>query len=112
MNSPEIVTAIISAFVTLVVSVGTWHITMKQYRLKNMDMVEKAIDDVKDSMTANISQIQMHLVEMDMKIETLSDRTDKHNNLIDRMYAVEKKTDINERDIEELKKERENAKVS
>ena len=88
----EVVTAIISAVTTLLVSLGTWHISMKQYRLKNMDMVTKAIDEVKDTVTANNADIQQHLALIDLKIQTLSDRVDKHNGVIERTVQLEKES--------------------
>ena len=90
--STEVVTAIISAVTTLLVSLGTWHISMKQYRLKNMDIVTKAIDEVKDTVTANNADIQQHLALIDLKIQTLSDRVDKHNGVIERTVQLEKES--------------------
>lgn len=101
--SPEILTAIISAVTTLLVSIGTWHVSMRQYREKNEKMVDGAIDAIKDSVTSNNAQVQEHLAIIDLKIETLSDRVDKHNNLVERMYAVEKSAELNEQEIEHLK---------
>jgi len=88
--STEVLTAIISAVTTLLVSIGTWHISMAQYRAKNMDMVDNAISEVKDTVTANISDIQSHLAVIDLEIKTLSDRVDKHNQVIERTNALEK----------------------
>ena len=102
MNT-EVITAIISGAVTLLVSLGTWHVSMRQHRVKTQASMIEAMDDVKDTMTANISDIQSHLSIIDLKIETLSDRVDKHNDLIDRMYAVEKASELNGQEIEHLK---------
>lgn len=88
--SAEVITAIISAVTTLLVSIGTWHVTMRQYRQKNSEMVTKAIDEVKDTVTANNADIQQHLAVIDLKIETLSTRVDKHNQVVDRTIALEK----------------------
>lgn len=85
----EIITALISAVTTLLVSIGTWHISMHQYRAKNMSMVDNAISEVKDTVTANISDIQSHLAIIDLEIKTLSDRVEKHNGVIERTYKLE-----------------------
>ena len=90
--SPEIITAIITAVTTLLVSIGTWHISMRQYRLKNMDIVTKAIDEVKDTVTANNADIQQHIALIDLKIQTLSDRVEKHNEVVDRTYKLEQES--------------------
>lgn len=92
--SSEVLTAIISAVTTLVVSLGTWHISMKQYRLRNMDMVTRAIDEVKDTVTANNADIQQHLAVIDLKIQTLSDRVEKHNGVVERTYKLEQETAV------------------
>lgn len=97
--STEVVTAIISAVTTLFVSLGTWHISMKQYRLRNMDMVTKAIDEVKDTVTENNADIQQHLALIDLKIQTLSDRVDKHNGVIERTIQLEKESMLHSEQI-------------
>ena len=97
--SSEVLTAIISAVTTLLVSLGTWHISMKQYRLRNMDMVTKAIDEVKDTVTANNADIQQHLAVIDLKIQTLSDRVEKHNGVVERTYKLEQELAVHTEQI-------------
>lgn len=99
----EVITAIISAITTLLVSVGTWHVTMRQYRLKNEEMVNKAISDIKDTVTTNNAEIQEHLSIIDLKVGTLSDRVDKHNNLVERTYKLESDVKLNTSEINHLK---------
>lgn len=101
--STEVLTAIISAVTTLIVSIGTWHISMKQYRVKNMDMVDKAIADVKDSVTATNAQVQEHLSIIDLKIETLSERVEKHNQVLERLQQLQTDVQINAKEIEHLR---------
>lgn len=97
--SAEIVTAIISAVTTLLVSLGTWHVSMRQYRLKNSEMVTKAIDEVKDTVTANNADIQQHLALIDLKIQTLSDRVEKHNGVVERTYKLEQDSAVHSEQI-------------
>ena len=97
--SAEIATAIISAVTTLLVSLGTWHVSMRQYRLKNGEMVTKAIDEVKDTVTANNADIQQHLALIDLKIQTLSDRVEKHNGVVERTYKLEQETAVHTEQI-------------
>lgn len=101
--STEVLTAIISAVTTLLVSIGTWHISMHQYRAKNESMVRDAIEDVKDTVTKTTADTQEHLAVIDLKIETLSERVEKHNQVIDRTRELEKTVAINSNDIEHLK---------
>lgn len=97
--STEVITAIITAITTLLVSLGTWHVSMRQYRIKNMDIVTKAIDEVKDTVTANNADIQQHLAVIDLKIETLSNRVEKHNGVIERTYKLEQETAVHTEQI-------------
>lgn len=101
--STEVLTAIISAVTTLIVSIGTWNISMRQYRVKNMDMVDKAIADVKDSVTATNAQVQEHLSIIDLKIETLSERVEKHNQVLERLQQLQTDVQINAKEIEHLR---------
>lgn len=95
----EVITAIITAITTLLVSLGTWHVSMRQYRLKNMDIVTKAIDEVKDTVTANNADIQQHLAVIDLKIQTLSDRVEKHNGVVERTYKLEQDSAVHTEQI-------------
>ena len=99
----EIVTAIISAVTTLLVSLGTWHVSMRQYRLKNSEMVTKAIDEVKDTVTSNNADIQQHLALIDLKIQTLSDRVEKHNGVIERTYKLEQDSAVQAEQIADIR---------
>lgn len=99
----EIVTAIISAVTTLLVSLGTWHVSMRQYRLKNGEMVTKAIDEVKDTVTSNNADIQQHLALIDLKIQTLSDRVEKHNGVIERTYKLEQDSAVQAEQIADIR---------
>lgn len=101
--SAEIVTAIISAVTTLLVSLGTWHVSMRQYRLKNGEMVTKAIDEVKDTVTSNNADIQQHLALIDLKIQTLSDRVEKHNGVIERTYKLEQDSAVQAEQIADIR---------
>ena len=101
--SAEIVTAIISAVTTLFVSIGTWHVSMRQYRLKNSEMVTKAIDEVKDTVTSNNADIQQHLALIDLKIQTLSDRVEKHNGVIERTYKLEQDSAVQAEQIADIR---------
>jgi uncharacterized protein YydD (DUF2326 family) len=92
--SDAVITAIIASVTTLLASVGTWYVAVRKYRAENEDLVKKAIADVKDSMTDNIAKIQIHLVEMDMEIKALSERTDKHNKVIERTFKLEQDTAV------------------
>lgn len=110
----EVITALISAGVTLFVSIGSWHISnhttrkQDQEKLKSMldehkEDTRRQIDSLKDEITDFNSQVQVHLAELDMAIKSLSDRVEKHNNLIDRTYRLESEVRMNSSEINHIK---------
>ncbi len=110
----EVITALISAGVTLFVSIGSWHISNRTTRKQDQEKLKamldehkedtrKQIDSLKDEITDFNSQVQVHLAELDMAIKTLSDRVEKHNNLIDRTYKLESEVRMNTNEINHLK---------
>lgn len=95
---------------SLGVAFGTWHITMKQQRKKDTDALQaslnqhrdeirKEVRSLQDDLTQVQAAVQTNIALIDQKIDTLSNRVDKHNNLIERMYAVESKTAVQEEQI-------------
>lgn len=110
----EVLTAIITAVTTLLVSIGTWHVTMRQYRATTNKSIIDAITDVKeytrnelegvkDDISNVNSNVQEHMAIIDLKVETLSSRVEKHNQLIERTYELEKNVSLNTSEIEHLK---------
>ena len=104
----EIWCAIISGAVTLLVSMGTWYVTIKKDRDKaNADMhktlteyYEKnraAIDeirqndlqDIRDDVSELGASLQQKIAVIEVNINTLSDRVEKHNNVIERVFKLE-----------------------
>lgn len=102
-ESIEIIKTLITAFTTLLVSLGTWHVSMRQYRAKNESMVRDAIEDVKDTVTRTNADTQEHLAVIDLKIETLSERVEKHNKVIERTFDLEKSVALNTSEINHIK---------
>ena len=101
--STEVITAIITAVTTLLVSIGTWHISMKQYRAKTNESIAAAIEAIKETVTENHAQVQVHLAEIDLEIKTLSERVEKHNQVLDRTHELEKNVALNTNEINHLK---------
>lgn len=87
--SSEIWCALISGAVTLIISIGTWHFTAKKDRDENKKLIMKYIADLKDDITGINATIQQQIAVIDVKIETLSDRVEKHNQVIERTYKLE-----------------------
>lgn len=110
----EIITALISGCTTLLVSIGTWHFSAKKDREKQREDIKaelikyheknrEEIQDIRDkdlreirddvaNMGANL-QNKIALIEMSMnhtneKITELSNRVEKHNGVIERVYHL------------------------
>lgn len=111
----EIITALISGCTTLLVSIGTWHFSAKKDREKQRDDIkaelikyhEKNREEIKDirdndlreirddvaNMGANlqnkIALIELSLSHTQDSITALSNRVEKHNGVIERVYHLE-----------------------
>lgn len=105
-----IITALISAFASVLVAFGTWHVSMKKDREKQTDEVKnllvahreeylKGIRDVQDDVTQVNATVQTQIALIEQKIDTLSDRVDKHNNLVERMYHLEESDAVRQEQI-------------
>lgn len=97
MNSEyiPIVTTLISVAGSLLVAYGTWTVQMKQARQKEHDEIVRLLEAHK-----NDTELQIALIQKD--IRTLSDRVDKHNNVIERTILLEQKTAVQEEQIKTL----------
>ena len=91
---------VLSSLVSLAVAFGTWHVSMKKDREKQVKEVTdvltehreeylKGIRDVQDDVTQVNATIQTQIAVIDEKISTLSDRVERHNNVIERTYHLE-----------------------
>ena len=105
-----IVTAVVTQVGAILIASGGWYFGAKKDREKTREAVNASIQGVKDDladMGANLQQ-KVALVELEVghtrqDINTLSNRVDKHNNIIERTYKCEQAIcDIKE-DIKELK---------
>ena len=89
----EILCAIISGSVTLVVAVGTWHFTAKKDKVETEKLFNEKVEDLKDSVSAVNATVQQQMAVMNITVQTLSDRVDKHNSVIERTYKLEQKVE-------------------
>ena len=92
--SSEIITALISGGVTLLVAIGTWHVTGKKDRVENKQLIMKNIEGLKDDITAVNATVQQQIAIIDIKITDLTKQVEKHNNVIERTYNLEKAVGI------------------
>ena len=108
--SETIITALISAVASLFVAFGTWHVSMRVDRQKQTaevlgkleaDREEylSGIRGVQDDITGVNATIQTQIALIEQKIDVLSDRVDKHNQVIDRTRELEKAAVLHEEQI-------------
>lgn len=95
----EIATALISGGTTLLVAIGTWLVTAKKERIVNKELLEKSISEVKDNISSINANVQQHIAIIDIKIDELSNRVEKHNNVIERTYRLEQESAIHTEQI-------------
>lgn len=95
----EIITALISGGVTLLVAIGTWHITAKKDRAENKELIMKNIDGLKDDITSINATVQQQIAIIDIKITDLTKQVEKHNNVIERTYKLEQDSAIHTEQI-------------
>lgn len=109
-----VITAIISALTTLIVSMGTWHISAKTARKKETEEMTKLIESYRDELRGKFNElhdevthvnatVQQQISIVEIKLDTLNERVDKHNNLVERTYQLEKASGIHAVEIEQTK---------
>ena len=99
--------ALISGAVTLIVSIGTWHLSARKDRenakiefanaldkhyartMEDVKSFHNTLDVLKDDITQVNATIQNQVAVLDVKIDTLSTRVEKHNNVIERVFKLE-----------------------
>lgn len=81
--------AVISGVVTLVVSIGTWHFTAKKDRNENKQLVLNKVEELKDDIADVNAKVQQQIAVIEVKIQTLSDRVERHNQVVERTFKLE-----------------------
>lgn len=109
-----IVTTLISVIGSLIVAYGTWVVQLKQARKKEHDEImalleaqrhdtAKEIRALQDGMTDTKATVQQQIAIIEIKIDSLSDRVEKHNSVIDRTYKLEQASALHAEQIKALK---------
>ena len=109
-----IVNTLISSGISLIVAFGTWHVTMKKDREKQTEEVKQVLDkhreenlsriqELKDEVSSIKSTVQLNQAVTNEKIDTLSDRVERHNNVIDRTYKLEREMAVAKEEISVVK---------
>lgn len=96
----SIINTLITGLITLLISLGTWHISMKKDRdnikaelsktiNENHDEYIKGLQDVRDDVSDMGANLQQKVAVVEVQIDTLSNRVEKHNQVIERTYKLE-----------------------
>ena len=85
----EIITALISGFVTLAVAMGTWHVTAKKDRDENKKLVFAKVDELRDDFSDMKAVVQQQMATQTLELKHLTIQVEKHNGVIERVYHLE-----------------------
>ena len=111
--SDTIITTVISSIVTLVVTFVSLYATIKKDREKQTEEIKKilldhreeylsGIQSVKDTVSKMDATVQGQIGIIEYEIKTLSERVDKHNNVIERTYRLEQDSAVQAEQIKAL----------
>ena len=102
-----ILNTLITSLISLVVAFGTWHVSMKKDREKQTAEVIEKLDEHRAEYLGGIGDVKemvrevQHRADMtDQKMDTLTDRVNKHNHFMERLAEVEQTTAVQ---IEQIK---------
>ena len=124
----SIINTIITAGVTLLISIGTWHFSAKKdrekqredikaelikYHEKNREEIKKIqegdLREIRDDLTSmgatlqnKISIIEVELGHTRNDITTLSNRVERHNGVVERTSVLEEKISVANHRIDDL----------
>ena len=114
MDVTAIIVCTITQLVALVIACGGWHVSLKKTREENKTSMDKhfaenyqklrnEFESLKDDVSGVNATVQQQIAIQTIKIETLSERVNKHNNVIERTYALETQTGRMEQAIDDIK---------
>lgn len=94
----SVIGVIITQIGAILIASGGWYFGAKKDREKTREMMADKLQDLKDDVTDLGANLQQKIAILEVQIDTLSERVNKHNNVIERMYKCEQA-------IEDLKKQ-------
>lgn len=108
--SEAIITALISAVASLLVAFGTWHISMKKERDKSTEDLKEVLEahreeylnkirDVQDDISKVNATVQQQIAVIEVKMDTLSERVEKHNGIYDKTMQLQQDVALHEEKI-------------
>lgn len=109
-----VLNTLITSSISLAVAFGTWHVTIRKDREKQTEEVKKilndhreeylsGIQDVKDEVKSVKSTVELNQALTNEKIDTLSERVEKHNGVIERTLKLETEMAVAKEEIGVIK---------
>ena len=109
-----VLNTLITSGISLAVAFGTWHVTIRKDREKQMEEVKKilndhreeylsGIQDVKDEVKSVKSTVELNQALTNEKIDTLSARVEKHNGVLERTFKLETEMAVAKEEIGVIK---------
>ena len=109
-----VLNTLITSGISLAVAFGTWHVTIRKDREKQTEEVKKilndhreeylsGIQDVKDEVKSVKSTVELNQALTNEKIDTLSERVEKHNGVIERTFKLETEMAVAKEEIGVIK---------
>jgi len=110
-----VLNTLISSAISLIVAFGTWHISIKRDREKQMEEIMKILNEhreeylsgirsVQDDISQVQSTVQNQIGIIEYEIKTLSERVEKHNGVIERTIKLEQNSVLHEEQIKNTNK--------
>ena len=105
-----IICAVISALSSLIVAILTFQASVKKDRDKAKEELrntldehykkqEKDLQELKDDLSNMGANLQQKIAVIEIQLNTLSTRVDKHNNVIERTYKLEQSVEDIRREL-------------
>lgn len=97
--SDTIWSALIGAGGAVIVCLITQYFILKRARMEMIESSKREREEMFNAQKESIVSIQHQIEMVCYKVDELSKRVEKHNQVIDRTYALEKKADVIEEQI-------------
>ena len=96
-----VLNTVITSIISLLVAFGTWYVTMRKDREKQTAEVIEKLNEHRTEYLGRIGEVKDMVKEVqhktdltDQKMDTLTDRVNKHNHFMERLAEVEQTTAV------------------
>jgi len=89
----QLIGVIISQVGAILIASGGWYFAAKRDREKTRELMKQEIQDLRDDVTDMGANLQQKIALIDLQITGLSDRVEKHNQVLERVFKLEQKVE-------------------